>query len=164
MGLIQRSRTTNGSQSKISLNSIPSLVISFSSFRSKSLPGNPKPKTPPFPAKSPNTPPQNPNSKNQIHKFPPSQAKPNPFPKPPWKYGQWSSGRPTRPPPPAMAVAAAPSAPWCGTSKHITSSLPPLPILLSPSTTLFFRQALPGSSATTATVSPPSPLAPTPLA
>ncbi|XP_075664834.1 uncharacterized protein LOC142634428 isoform X2 [Castanea sativa] len=63
-----------------------------------------------------------------------------------------------------MAVAAAPSAPWCGTSKHITSSLPPLPILLSPSTTLFFRQALPGSSATTATASPPSPLAPTPLA
>ncbi|XP_050258033.1 uncharacterized protein LOC126703148 isoform X1 [Quercus robur] len=63
-----------------------------------------------------------------------------------------------------MAVEAAPSAPWCRTSKRITSSLPPLPILLSPSTTLFFRQALPGSSATTATASPPSPLAPTPLA
>ena len=77
MGLIQRRRTTNSSQSKISLNSIPSLVISFSSFCSKSLPGNPKPKTHPFPAKSPNTPPQNPNSKNQIHKFPPSQAKPS---------------------------------------------------------------------------------------
>ncbi|XP_030927816.1 uncharacterized protein LOC115954090 isoform X1 [Quercus lobata] len=63
-----------------------------------------------------------------------------------------------------MAMAAAPSASWCRTSKRITSSLPPLPIFLSPSTTLFFRQALPGSSATTATASPPSPLAPTPLA
>ncbi|KAF3966649.1 hypothetical protein CMV_009267 [Castanea mollissima] len=36
-----------------------------------------------------------------------------------------------RPPPPAMAVAATPSAPWHGTNKHITSSLPPLPSLTS---------------------------------
>ena len=80
MGLIQRRRTTNSSQSKISLNSIPSLVISFSSFCSKSLPGNPKPKTPPFPAKSPNTHPhKTPTPKiksTNSHPAKPSQAKP----------------------------------------------------------------------------------------